>query len=95
MRADADFFCQPVEEIQVGKDEVCCNFGYKIFIFLLSLFIIPDFHYVTIEFVHCKNIHFFLYCYGICNLALYKPFCLFVQFLLFIISSKDASASAL
>ena len=45
MRADADFFCQPIDDIQVDKDEVSCNCGcgYKIFFFILSLLFIHDF----------------------------------------------------
>ena len=27
MRVDADFFCQPLEQLRVDKKDVCCNFG--------------------------------------------------------------------
>lgn len=34
MRADADFFCLPIEELQPDKDEVGYNFGPIFFLYL-------------------------------------------------------------
>jgi hypothetical protein len=43
MRDDADFFCQPPEQLRVDKKDVCCNFGLYVARLLVSYSSLPFF----------------------------------------------------